>query len=364
MNQQSSIVQEWVDIAKSAASGGNAQPWIVEYSENSDRIEVFLSIDSTYIPERSPLDVQGMASVFSLGALTINFINVAAKFHYRLVSEENSLSQDLWNAKIRLSFVRDTSVTARFSVEDLLNRCTNRYPFQQKNIPTNLIASLHSRVVSYSSLRLFEFDTNCKTKFIKSLVPLENIRWQNQIYLEKLLSEINFEKNIQLYPDKIPVSQLGINKADQIFFKLLKNFKTLQYLVRKVFFHLIVPKVLSGFSKNCDCIFVLQANSSSAKDAIEFGKAFQELWIMINKDKIAFQPLGTTLVALGYWLKEPLVEFTSYEKKVIEKVTEYFLKTYFIDLKKPTMIFRLGYPKKTHGRAPRKKIIPQLSGYD
>jgi hypothetical protein len=356
MKQHSLIIQEWLDIARWAASGGNAQPWLVKYSESKDQIQIFISIDPNYIPEHSPLDVQGTASVFSLGALATNFINIAAGSQYKLVNEECSSSQDLWDSKITLSFIKEASITTNYSTQDLLNRRTNRYPFQQKSIPKNLVLSIHNRIASYPSLKLFEFDSSNKASLIESIIPLENIRWKSQIYLEKLFFEISFDPNIQFYPNKIPVSQLGMNKVDQIFFKLVKKSKALQYLVRKVLYRLIVPKVLSGFSTNCDRLFVLQAKSSDAKDSFELGKAFQDLWIMINKEAIAFQPLGTPLVALGYWLKEPLVEFKPKEKETIEKVTEHFMNTYSIDLKKPTMVFRVGYPTESHGQAPRKSL--------
>ena len=62
----------WLDFAKWAPSGGNAQPWRVEYEENYNSIAFRLAIEPVCKTNSSLMDVRGAASAMALGALAEN----------------------------------------------------------------------------------------------------------------------------------------------------------------------------------------------------------------------------------------------------------------------------------------------------
>jgi hypothetical protein len=357
MGTEQNLIQSWLNTARWAASGGNAQAWIVEYELSPKKIKFILSIDPTYIPKHSPLDVNGTATVFSLGALALNLKVLAAEDNYNLIGQNYDEKVDFWQSRLHLEFeLGGVGTNYELSSKDILNRQTNRMPYHNLGIGQGVVDKINSCAKKYQHLKIFEIKPEVKTQFVKTLIPLENIRWQSTAYLDSLFSEINFEIDIQAHPDKIPISQLGLNSMDQSFFKFLKGSPFLKNLFQKFLYKTVTPKALLPFSKYCDRLYAVQASEFSFTQCVELGSFFQEVWIEINKLGASFQPWGTPLVALGYFQKESLVSWKPERKQTVVQVSEQVKEKYQIDLQVPVMVFRTGWAKENHARAPRKKL--------
>ncbi len=367
MNKLDLMLQEWLNVAKWAPSGGNAQPWLIQYEtieSNPNTVRLELSIDKDYKLIHSPLDAHGAAAWLSIGCLKLNLIEIAKEYLYEYTHEEIFFGTNYWTSKLSLFFKlnpgKSLQENSNYHRDDFLNRRTNRNRFSQKPIPQNDFEELKKICETTDSIHYKVFQNNEKKEFVANIIPLEKIRWSNLDYLKGLLFEIEYKyPNHPASQTKIPVDQLGLNTFDQFFFKKLNKSPWLQNILIKYLYPLILQKSLVGFSNHCDKIFILQARSNSAADILMLGYTFQNLWLQINKKGIGFQPLGTPLVALGYWTQIEQVKFTSEQAKSVENTTDLFLKKYNIDLKLPTMAFRLGYITKEHGQAPRKNIFIQ-----
>jgi hypothetical protein len=352
-------IQEWVDSAKWAASGGNAQPWLIEYDGSNEIIDIVLRIDPEYFPHHSPLDVHGSAAVLSLGCFATNLKYLAALDDFQVLSQQIFPADTYWDGHVLLQFHKEQNTSKQFSKNDILSRHTNRNPFLKKSIPLKIKNDFINIMKKYPLITLKEFTTN-KDQVVDEIFPLECIRWQTPTYLQSLLYEINFDSEIQTHQDKIPLSQLGLPFIDQLFFKYLPRLKFLQTLFRKFFYAMVSQKALINFKKHCNSLYFLEAHENSFEHCFTMGEAFQEIWLETNKEHIAFQPFGTPLVALGHWQREPDLGLNEKQMSTIDFVTERMYSKFDINLKMPTLGFRVGYPIKMTQRSPRKNVIAKF----
>lgn len=361
MAQTFSIVQKWLDIARWAPSGGNAQPWLVDFDDSKNSIAIRLSIDPEYFPKHSPLDVKGSAAVLALGCLTTNLIALAAEDDYGLSDQNFHLGKDYWQSSVLLTFKKGIHCKKTYTRDEILSRHTNRSPFAKKPIPEQVRNAIFKIGQTYTKLSLFDFTTN-KKSVIRELVQLEAIRWQAKSYFNSFLSEVGFssnlEENYERNPDKIPITQLGVSKVHQSILRMLQRWPIIHnFLAHGPFFKIAAKKTLSNYDKHCDRLYFIQAKGNSFEHCFELGKAYQEIWLETHRQNIAYQPLGIPLLALGYWQKEPDLNLEPSQEQCIEEVTTNLKQHFAMDLQLPTMGFRVGYPKKETERAPRKKLF-------
>lgn len=357
MSDSTPRVKRWLETARWAASGGNAQPWLVEFHETPGEIAIKLSIDPQYIPKHSPLDVKGAAAALSLGCLTTNLIALAAQDEFGLSDTKIHSAEDYWKGSVVLTFKTSVPAHKTYTAGEIINRRTNRYPFQTREIPEELRHTIWNLPKKYRKLAISEYSKN-KAEVIAELAPLERIRWHATSYFRSFLSEVSFHPDIQREPDKIPVSQLGIGKSDQASMRMLARHPSLHGFLRKIFFHHLVAKqALEGFRKNCDRIYFLQAPENGFEACFELGRVFQEIWLETERANVGFQPLGIPLLALGHWQGEPDLGLSASQIKDIELATTRIRERYAMDLRLPTIGFRVGYPTREAEKAPRKDLI-------
>ncbi len=355
LNSQS-IVQKWLTIARWAASGGNAQPWIAHYSEEADHLILYLSIDPSYRQHPSLMDIMGLASVMSLGCLTLNLTQMAHGDGYVCDSMEIQKQNSNWDSTVILQFRRNRNTYSPYTEEDILLRKTDRQKYKQTPISIELEQAIAGITKKYKSTHLFTFKEE-KNQLATDLFNLENIRWQHSRLFNSMLSEISFSQSQSSGSDKIPEYQLGISPADQAILKLLKQFPVLQFLLKLGFHRHPVKKIIQDSVTCCERICFLQGNDLSVEECFQLGQCFQEIWLETNKNGVSFQPIGNPLIALGYWNDPSAFSFKKKQQKTLIHITENFSTSYHIDLKKPTLGFRIGWPEAPSRNGVRKELI-------
>ncbi len=356
-------VNHWLEIARWAASGANAQPWCVDFEESGSSVAIRLSIDPEYRPHQAMLDVRGGAAVIALGALATNLVSLAAADGFGLVRRtisagESEVSKpDFWKTHVQLEFEKGAAIgNPVFSPETIRARCTDRTAFRATPIPQELEQFVVSAPARHPGLRYHEFRAGGQRRLIPGLVRIDTIRWASWPYFRSFLEEIGFTSPEQ-HPDRIPVSQLGISRVDQLLLKTLSRWPWLHFLLRAGGAVISAKKGLSHFGSRCERIGFLSVGKFDFEGFFEIGSCFQEIWLEANRQGVAFQPLGSLLLALGYWEKEHPEAFTRSQARVIEEVTAEFREKFGLDLRAPLLGFRLGYPTLGTERSPRKPLL-------
>lgn len=353
--------QSWINQARQAASGGNAQPWHIEFEENEHEVAFSLSIDKQYQVEPSAMDIEGVASVISLGCLAHYLICVAEEHGFQLEVKTFQVKTLFWDSSAQLLFVKNSKIKKadQFQNESLLIHYTDRTAYQSKVVPAELKKSIADITAQYSSLNLIEVPPH-NSIFQSGLRSLEKIRWINEKFLASTLKEIIFKNDPQQQVG-IPVNQLGVPKVDQILLRLMqKSLGLWLFLLKLGFAQISVYKGTVNFFKKSTEIYFLQTHLFNFENAFELGLCFQQIWLKVNSAQLAFQPNGNSLIALGYWTTPEKYNFSKYEIELTEKTTQSYKEELAIDLKKPVLGFRIGWPERRSEKTPRKPLAGKL----
>ena len=345
------LIQKWLNSAKWSASGGNSQPWKVEYSIHSEKVDIFLTIDPMYKEQRwSPMDVEGMASTMALGALTFGLEVSAAHDAFTLSNIQYNVGQTFWKSEIVLSFIPATGLSCKYSIDDLILRRTNRFKFKTTELPESLKIMLATIVDKWNSQLILSDLTPYKNEWIENLVHLERLRWEDHLYLNSLLEEISFSKENKF---GIPADQLGVSFIDQQLLKL-----NCKYLKLRSIFN-FGGQYISSFQnftnpiKNSGGIFFIQAKTKTLEACFLLGYSFQEVWTVLNKEKYGFQPISVPFIAQGLLKKVNLLEK---QALAYNSANNFFSSKLNMDINLPMIGFRTGLPTVEVGKSPRKDI--------
>lgn len=369
--QQSQFAQKWLNGARWAASGGNAQPWDVEFAEKDDGLVFRLSLNAKYARNPSAMDAGGAASVMALGCFAKTLEIFAGLDNFKLYlktwdsprelknkdSSQDSV-QDFWSDAAVLYFRRDLMTTQTYNQTDILNRRTDRHRYKKIAVPIELQSSIKEIISKYEMLNSYEFASD-KKKLSASFEELGKIRWQNEQLLTSLLSEISFADEEVKIKDKIPASQLGATSMDVSLLRLMRRFPWLGILFRIGFHKIPVQKDISNYTQHCDRMLFLEAKEYNFVNCFELGRCFQEVWLETNRRGMSFQPLGLPLIALAFWQNIDFLKFTKSQKNSITQLTEDFQRVFSINLKNPVMGFRIGWPLKASDKPLRKDLVGQ-----
>lgn len=347
---------KWLEDAKRAPSGGNSQPWQVQYTENASQVALKLGIDPEYLAKISSMDVKGAASVLSLGCLGLNLQILAQLDGFKLTSRTFENTQQWTQGTMTLVFEKGQVPAPLWQREHLENRRTNRSRFIKKEIPLETRNQIAELAAKFPGVIVKSYREE-KSKLIPKLSMLETIRWQTSVLLNSVVSEVNFGKDIKLAKDGIPSTQLGADLGERGLLRMVRNFPWTGGIFKiPAICNLAVSKGTFDFIREADTVYLLQVPENSFASFVELGECFQALWLEANKHGIAFQPVGSALVALGFWLNRKHYGFNAHQETEIKRVTEEFQKDFSLDFKKLMLGFRLGYASAETGQAPRKEI--------
>lgn len=353
-------VTQWMETARWAASGGNAQPWKVDVLNGAGSIVVKISIDPKYRLNRSPMDVDGLASAIAIGCLARNLESVAANDGYAMRVSRFENFPSVWDSTVILEFHTDPSASTRFDDQDVLSRRTDRARLHRKPVPKKIVDEIEKIARRHVGMRFQSFSDSTarrKSELLPHLASLEKIRWRNAVLLNGLLKEISFKKEEST--DKIPATQLGISRPDQWLLRFFRRYPLMRALFRFGFDAIPVKQAVGVFSRHCDRICFLEARLNGSPEdfqrSVELGQCFQEQWLEASKHELSLQPLGLPLIALGFWRGDQTLGFSATQRRRIETVTAQFEKLFDINLRHLVIGFRLGYPTTQAGRSPRKQ---------
>ena len=352
-------IASWITKASRAASGGNAQPWDIQFEESDSQIAFRISIDKQYQKDPSIMDVAGVASALSIGCFGRYLVGIALLENFDLVNKKFNDRNDLWASSVELLFEKNENSNSEKNKPNIQEpfHQTNRYPYKKIPLDKLFEKQLEEKAARYSTIKLLRIDKEDQN-FKQALNNLETVRWINYQFLESLFKEITTSDTQQL---GIPVAQLGVSFLEENFIKFLKNNLELGFSMLNFGLHkATVQKNTENFLKNCSQVYFLQAADFSLQACFDLGYCFQDLWIEVNSQKLSFQPNGNGFVALAHWHTPNNKIFNQKEIRMIEDSTQLLNQSSGLNLKVPVIGFRIGYSNKAIPLSPRRPLKGRL----
>lgn len=349
----------WLNVARWAPSGGNAQPWKVRISD-ADKAELVLSVSPEYRQKPSLMDCDGSAAVLALGTFAETLSQVVQLDGHQLEVLSIQQGPTFFDIEVTLRIVFDTRLDlfnlVISSLNSIRNRVTNRGKFLNKSIPEDFKKWMIYQC-QLSEIDVFAIESQDeKNKLIKTLSVFEKVRWENTQTLADLFHEIETNSNVG-----IPFSRLGVSAPEVFFLKLLKRFSVLRPLIRLGISGNIAKQSVQKPLLNTPTYFYLRSRSHSPVSFFKLGRLVQRIWLGAQEKDMGFQPMEGHLLGYGALYSPQIYNFSPTHQTKLAGVIGAYRDNWGIDLHKPLFGFRLGYPCKVVGPSPRKNVVEIFS---
>lgn len=291
------------------------------------------------------MDVDARAAIVALGCYSVYLESFAARDGYALKQSVVNRGASSWDVEISLEFapVTEQSVANGHSTEALAARWTDRRKYVAEPCAAELKARMNSVLSRYPEVQEISVSTKMK-RLTPHFERLEILRWRNQAFRDALFEEIDFSKGkTAASARKIKSSQLGVNRLDLFFLRLMHQFPVLRKILELGGAELIAGKTVGPLFQASAGISFLQARTDSEGSAFEIGRCFQELWLTINDYGYSFQPIGLPLIAYSFWRGDVHgLGDSPFHTQLLHRATEEVRSEINVNLKNLVLGFRYG----------------------
>ncbi|MBL7688992.1 MAG: hypothetical protein JNJ49_13240 [Bdellovibrionaceae bacterium] len=355
------LVEEWLNSAKWAASGGNQQLWHVAVRMADSGFEFHVSIPTRDV-KRSTADTMGAGAVASLGCFVTCLEEVGRSLNYVVDSIRVISGSDLWSTAIRLYFKPSSLACATIDVATIRARRTNRFPYKDQRVPDFVIKKI--RQVLLPELDLIDL-TASSDKVIRFVEDMTLLRMGNKVLFSDLLDEVFWRGEEPNRSTGLPEDTLGLSRLLRMALRFTKRhpFFIHSRLVHGLSLYQSVRRPLRRSSH----IFFLGLKAavpselSPAEGWVNVGRAFQRIWLILEQNGVSLQPFAANLILVNHFAD---CERTILGRSDIQRVQKSRDRLQFdlgIDGISPGIFFRIGYPLVSVAGSPRKDLKAEQS---
>lgn len=278
-------------------------------------------------------------------SFSINYL--ASSFGFYLESTQElynktpSLSKIIFKLKQLSTFELDSK-----NVNVFTKRFTARNLYKSKPIEISVKKNILEK---HPEIKFFNSEKE-KKSIISLFKKLSFIRFQN----EKLFFEMLNEITIKNESHGIPIKNLGLNFPLQLLISFIKKFPiVIPYnLPHQWPIYQTVDKPLFSAPE----VWCLTESGNQAKDWVNLGKKFMDIWLSLTEKGIHLQPFGGTLIIANYFFEKNYFHFSKKHLNVIASCDFLHTEFYSIDLKNACLFFRIGYSEQNYLVTPRKNL--------
>jgi molybdopterin/thiamine biosynthesis adenylyltransferase len=306
-----------VEVANSAPSGGNMQPW--EWVFTKDGV---LHLFHDRKRSESLLDFKGTGSLISFGAalenvrLTCLKMGIAVTIKTQITEfEEERIASIQFDGKSKSSIPDSYEYLTPF----IDSRLTNRLNEPRRPIQDSTFEELSDIAAEAGfKLRVFDQEEQIK-KFAKINGLMDWVRMINVEGYNDFIKEIRWDHfEAEKTKDGIDLGTFDLDVADMAVLKMLNNAKAMKFIrdhkLGKGF-----TRISDNTFKSASAICLLTAGEFSPKTFLNAGKTIQRMWIHANMKQIGFQPVTASLFMYHQLLKGNSNTFTPFESELITK---------------------------------------------
>ncbi|WP_373520179.1 Rv1355c family protein, partial [Aquiflexum sp.] len=313
-----------VEMANSAPSGGNMQPWEWIFSENG-----VLHLFHDKKRSESLLDFKGTGSLISFGAALENIrltclkmgIETTIKSHIEEFGQEKIASVQ-FNRKSESPIPDSYSYLTSF----IDSRLTNRLNETRKPLQDSTFEELTS-IASDSGFKLRVYDQDEQIKrFAKINGLMDWVRMINVEGYSDFVKEIRWDSSeAEKSKDGIDLETFDLDVADLAALKIINNAKAMKF-IRDHKLGQGFTRISDNTFKSASAICLLTAIEFSPNTFLNAGKTIQRMWVHANMKQVGFQPVTASLFMYHQLYKGGSGVFTPFESELITKSYKEFAK--------------------------------------
>jgi len=276
----------WIELAKTAPSGDNCQPWLVTLLDGKFRI----AIDPVKLGHF--LDQNQSASWIALGCFYENLFLSAAHFGYECSFEHDS------NHSVIVKY-RSIEEKHDFSlIQAIRTRQTYRVPFKETEF--DLLKAYQNRFPTIENHSDFQWQ-RVRTVSFKRIVQwswLETQLWLKTALMTDFVAWLRL--NIETAVDGMSLANLRVSFSESLSLRIFRHFpKLIRWMPVPMFLAQTLLR-LRGLVKNSSGLLYLTGNFKNHRDYFESGREVQRMWILMSENNIQAQPLTIQSLYLNF----------------------------------------------------------------
>jgi len=320
--KQKNQIKQLLKYVILAPSGYNSQPWKFKLGDNS------LEIIPDYTRARLNTDPDYREFFMSLGAAAFN-LEVAAKHFGMDYKKTYHIDESSKNSSIYFEFTGQKLPPEKSSLFSAIStRHTNRFAYQNKNIPKNLVAELKA-LPHPENIELNLVTRPGDKTTLANLIHQSYLLWyKNQILVEELESWLRDDLSVS--KDGLPTGVLNLYKlAISTKYILMKEDLTVQKRSEHD----------QNLAKSAPALVILSSKIDNIKNWFQTGEFFELLVL--------------TLASYGYssdFFTPPLT------MKKSRSDTARIVESNYL----PQLLFRIGIPTVKTPKTPRRPLREML----
>lgn len=351
MNIDRKILQEILNVAVCAPSGGNSQPW--SFQIRGDEVIVL------YQPEKDHpvLNVQSRGTLFAHGALLEN-ISITSPT-YALEAKTTLLPQ-IPNSTAAIKFNRSVDVKIDPLASFITKRASNRKPFLNKSLSSEVLEEFQ---------KIKPVSDNVKLGFISEKESINSISkalgiGDEMMFGKEKLRRLLFKELVWTRAEEkakgggLFVETLELKQPQKFVLKLLK-FRPLGLLGVKLGINKKIAEENSKIYASSPLLCVISVKGDS-KSFLEAGGLLEKVWLTATQLGLSAQ-IVTTLFFFWQGIQEGSTGsiFSERDQKRIKDAYNLIAQKILVGDKMITAVLRVGYaepPSTTSFKLPAKIV--------
>lgn len=310
-----SELEELIEIANWAPSGGNIQPWIWVFDKKG-----VLHLFHDKVRSHSLLDYKGSGSLIAFGAALENLrlhagklgIDIEMKIHIHEFEEDCV-------ASIRFVSKQPQALPIRFSdlVEGITLRCTNRKNKKRYFLSEKEKKELLETAEEDGVFVEWTEEEEDLSKLAKVVGGMDRLRFFHDQGLVDFINEVRWtEAEAIEKKDGIDVATLELSGTEKAAMGLLKDPRTVKFF-RKYLMGYGLTKISKDTITTASGIFLIKVDEYTPQNILKAGMVLQRIWIKANMIGLSVQPVSAMLFIFQRLLNEKNVGFTKIEQNEI-----------------------------------------------
>ena len=329
-----------LELAVSAPSGENCQPW--KFLVSGNEIKVF------NLPEKdlSLYNFNQFGSYISHGAVIENIVIAAKEAGYgsSVVIFPNPQNPNHVSTVV-ISKQEKAEKDPLFSYIE--KRVSNRNPYEGKLLNQDQENKLLLAVKKIEGIELkLVSNKKKKVKLGKYLSVSDRLLFENRKLHDFLFSHIVWnEKEIRDKKSGFYIKELALPTPIEKIFKLLRSWNKVK-IFNKFGFSIIAAKGNVKLYSKVSALGVILSRSNVPKDYILAGRAMQRVWLEAAGLGLSIQPVTGIIFFIQRLIAGDKESFSKEHSKMIADAFSGIAEEFETDNKNIAMLFRLGYTNK------------------
>lgn len=342
------LVRTLMQAGHHAPSADNSQPW--RFYWDGERLSV--KYDGQRVSGRT-FGPEEHATLLAMGAVKENIVQMA---HF-LDADLEPLKVEIPNdsqAYFQFTLKSSPKQTKQTREHSLFQRHTNRFPYDSKPIPSEIVESLNGMSQGQCHALIFA-DREMIKKIARWVRIASEVRFQSRDIHEFLGQSLRFTPEEATEGDGLDVRTLPLPPGGRTFLRFIKDWHRLAFLNRFGLYKILALTEAKPISQAQTLLAIAGPDNSS--DALDAGILMERIWINLNSHGIAVHPYYVVTDQLQRLKAGKIPTKLNPGIQAVESESATILNSKNDSIH---MLFRIGYPKKQPIRSlrlPSEKII-------